>query len=212
MSPAMRHGIAVHKAIDSVIKKTGLQVDTPLTQAERALNWLDKKGYEVLGSEIKHLAPIAEDMQVFGIIDALVRECPGGRVLAIDWKTSRSLWTVTQSTDGEFYYIGTKGWQGPIYLTTPYESDIVSLQEWPTTMIYVVITEAGGVESYEYHKNLIDDKALANALELMKTAEEMGNFPKNIGTYTCNDCDFKYVCHQIPGWEKYYDERKRRQS
>ena len=206
MSPALKFGIAVHEAIS----KQDLSPDTPLAvqeRAERAINWLEKNGYEVLATEVRHLAPINDNIQVFGIIDAIARGSKGEYVL-IDWKTSRNLWTVTETEEGERVYVGTRGWQGPIYLTIPYESDIISIGEWPTRMLYVVLAETGGVEAYEYDKNSADTLALERALELMRLAEQTDNFPKNIGTYTCGDCDFKYVCWKTMGWERYYNKRE----
>jgi hypothetical protein len=98
------------------------------------------------------------------------------------------------------------GWQGPVYLTHPYDCGI--LKEWPKRMQYVVIPEFETVGVYDYYKNADDDAALVSACRMLKQAQDANNFPKNIGTYTCNSCDFKYVCWKTPGWEKYYEARK----
>ena len=213
MSPALKYGIAVHETIKGLIEKKA-DPDTPEAvreRAQRAFNWLEKTGHEVLATEARHLAPISELSQVFGIIDVIARN-PKGEVVLIDWKTSRNLWSVTTTEEGELVYVGTRGWQGPIYLTIPYESDIISIEEWPTRMLYVVLPETGGVEAYEYNKNPEDVKALANAIELLRVADIMNAYPKNIGTYTCNNCDFKYVCWKTLGWEKYYDRKENKSS
>ena len=215
MPAPMKFGIAVHEVIEKSLEQGKPPVAIAwdpipnmnvMTRAERALNWIEKQGYRILATEVQHIAPLAEDMQLFGIID-VIAETPEGESILIDWKTSSKLWTVTKLPGGELVYVGAKGWQGPVYLTPPYKSDI--LKEWPNRMKYVVIPEYETVEAYDYYKSADDDQALVAAARLMKHAHDTGNYPKNIGTYTCNSCDFKNVCWQIPGWEKYYTERRR---
>ena len=214
MSKPMRFGIAVHGAIETSLrtKKDVMELEWDpvevdvLDRAQRAVNWLQKNGYEVIATEVEHIAPLSKTIQLYGIIDCIAK-APSGEIVLIDWKTSKNLWAPLKLEGGEIVYVGAQGWQGPIYLTPPYESAI--LEEWPKKMLYVVIPEGETVEAYSYHKTDADDRALLRACELVRVAEEDGNFPKNTGTFTCNSCDFKQVCWQTIGWQKYYDARNK---
>ena len=217
MPKPLKFGIEVHDAIEKAIDGKDLYdkgtlkseySGTAIARAERAINWLDKKGWTVLATEVDHFAPLSETINVFGVIDAIAENDKGETIL-IDWKTAKSLWTPTVLADGSTVYIGAQGWQGAVYLTVPFKSDIVEPSEWPTKMLYVVIPEFETVGAYEYEKNDADDQALIRACEVVKDAKEDDNYPKNKG-YQCDagfGCDFKKVCWEQKGWTKYYDPR-----
>ena len=217
MPKPLKYGINVHDLIEKGISgeelydKETLESDfTPseIERAERAINWIEKNGYEVLATEVKHLAPLTDEIQLFGVIDVIALDRDGSPVL-LDWKTSRALWSPITTEGGEIVYVGSQGWQGPIYLTTPYESSILKPSAWPDKMQYIIIPEFETVGVYDYHKNDTDDQALIQACRVVKTSTDEGNFPKNKG-YQCDagfGCDFKKVCWEQKGWRKYYDPR-----
>ena len=217
MPKQLKFGIEVHDLIERGLsgetlydKKKAEEFEgdaKALERAERALNWVKKSGYEILALEEKHIAPLTDDIQLFGIIDCVALDKEGTPVL-IDWKTATSNWTLTKLESGEKVYIGAGGWQGPVYLTVPYESSILRPSAWPDIMKYVVIPTSGTVGVYTYEKNEADDQALLQACQAVSHATNQGWFPKNKGTWTCNRCDFKHACYKTPGWQKYYDKRK----
>jgi len=217
MPKPLKFGIEVHGLIEDGLKgkplydpKT-LESDasaTGIDRAERALNWMDKKGYEVLGLEVKHFAPLTDDINLFGVIDVVALDKMGNPIL-IDWKTSKNLWTPTTLANGDVVYIGSRGWQGPVYLTKPFESNLIAPSSWPTKMLYVIIPEYETVGAYEYEVTEEDTQALIRACETVKIAREDDNFPQNRG-YQCDanwGCDFKKVCWETKNWKKYYDPR-----
>jgi len=210
MPPHMRFGIDVHDCIEMSIqgadkekieKKHKMQV---IERTERALNWLEKSEYEVLDTEAKHFAPVTDDINVFGIIDLVARDRDGCPVL-IDWKTSRSQWPVTKTVHGELLHIGSKSWQGPVYLTPPFEDKYFG-GEWPTRMEYVIIPEHGTVQNVPYHINDADVVWLTTSLQMLKDANDNDTFPPNRG-YQCGNCDFQKVCWEVVNWSRYYNAR-----
>ena len=217
MPKPLKFGIEVHKAIEEGISGKAIYDDVTLTseysataiaRAERAFNWLDKKNYTVLGSEVEHFAYLTSNIDLFGVID-VIAEAPDGEIILIDWKTAKSLWSPTTLANGSTVYIGAQGWQGPVYLTKPKKSDIVDPEAWPTKMLYIVIPEYETVGAYEYEINEADTQALIQACEVVRTAKISGSYPKNKG-YQCDagfGCDFKKVCWDQKGWRKYYDPR-----
>lgn len=219
MPKPLKYGIAVHDIIERGLNKEELYdpktlesdyTPSEIDRAERALNWVEKNGYEVLGTEVRHLAPLTDEIQLFGIIDCIALDRDGTPVL-IDWKTSRDLWRPITLESGDIVFTGSQGWQGPIYLTIPYESSILKPSIWPDKMQYIVLPELSPVGVYDYNKNEVDDQALIAACRIVKTSTEEGNFPKNKG-YQCDagfGCDFKKVCWDQKGWRKYYDPRNK---
>lgn len=207
----MAFGIKVHDLIDQGIKGESLISGDKdaLDRAERALNWLEKSKYTILGSEERHFAPLTDDIQVFGIIDLVAVDQDGVPVL-IDWKTSSSSWTVTKNEDGESFYLGAMGWQGAMYLTQPYESSILKPSAWPDKMQYVVIPKHGTVGVYDYWKNEEDRQNLIQTCQAVKWAFDTGTLPKNKGNWTCNGCLFRRACHKTLRWKTYYNERKKK--
>lgn len=207
----MSFGIKVHNLIhDGINGKALLDKDkTAIERADRALNWLEKSKYTVLASEEKHFAPLTDDINLFGIIDLVALDQDGVPVL-IDWKTSTSNWSVTKNANGDTFYLGAEGWQGTIYLTQPYESSILKPGAWPDKMQYVVIPRHGTIGVYDYWATEESKQNLIQACKTVKTAFDIGSFPKNIGNYTCDNCLFKRVCHDMLNWKKYYKERKKK--
>ena len=218
MPKPMKFGIEVHDLIerglngeqfyDPKANKLTFKGDArALDRTERAINWAEKAGLDILALEAKHYAHLTDDIALFGVIDCIALDKDQNPVL-IDWKTSKSNWTITKNEEGEEVYIGACGWQGPVYLTVPAESSIIRPSAWPTTMKYIVIPEYGTVGEYTYEKNEADDQALIQACQAVQHAFDTGNLPKNRGTWTCNKCDFKHVCWKTKNWTKYYDKRK----
>ncbi|MFQ5822250.1 MAG: PD-(D/E)XK nuclease family protein, partial [Candidatus Heimdallarchaeota archaeon] len=173
MPKPLRDGIEAHDLIERSLSGEALYDPKTLEPlgsargidiAERAHNWAEKNGYEVLDTEVKHLAPLTEDIQLFGVIDLLALDRDGIPV-CIDWKTSAKQWTATKIEDGELVVIGATGWQGPIYLTPPAKNDILNPEEWPDKMLYVVIPKTGSVGEFPYYKNEVDDQALLRACQ-----------------------------------------------
>lgn len=212
MPPPLRKGIAAHAAIEKLITTDDMELVVEergaraAQVAERAVNWLEKNNYEVLALEQTHIAPlVAEEIQLYGVIDCLALDSSGDYV-CIDWKTSYKPWKVTTLASGELVYIDATGWQGPVYLTTPYSSDIMEVEDWPIKMIYVIIPTTGSVGEYEYYKNDKDDAALLMACQQLVAAKKIGAFPKNRG-WQCRDCDFLHSCWKTKNWERFYDAR-----
>jgi len=154
MPKPLRYGIEVHDLIDKGLSgETLYEKDTLKTKhsasaidrAERAVNWVEKNGYEVLATEVPHFANLSDEINLFGVIDVVALGRDGVPVL-IDWKTSKSLWTPTILASGEVVYIGAQGWQGPIYLTTPVESSILRPSAWPDKMQYIVIPKFDSIK------------------------------------------------------------------
>lgn len=211
MPAPLRKGIAAHSAIEQLLngKDDGKIADElgveALEVAERASNWVDKNGYTILALEEHHIAPLTDEIQLFGVIDALA-ESKEGEPVCIDWKTSYKPWSQSLLESGERVYIDAQGWQGPIYLTPPYESDILEVDAWPLEMEYVIIPKNGTVAPHTYYKNEADDTALIGVCQDLVGAKKTGRFPKNRG-WKCRSCDFKHSCWKTRGWEKYYDKR-----
>ena len=212
MPAPLRKGIAAHSAIEKLLsgENDGKIADelgaAALRVAERAQNWLDKNGYTVLALEVAHIAPLTDEIQLFGVIDCIALNKEDEPV-QIDWKTSYKPWTQNLLESGERVYIDAQGWQGAVYLTVPYESDILEVDAWPITMEYVIIPTQGTVAMHPYHKSTPDDQALIAACQQLAEAKKTGSFPKNKG-WQCRNCDFKKVCWGTPGWEKYYEARR----
>ncbi len=211
MPAPLKKGIAAHHAIEKLIN--GGDVETiaekhgaiAIGVAERAVNWLEKNDYKVLATEEQHIAPLTKDIQFYGVID-VVAEAPNGDYLLIDWKTSFKPWQIRTLESGEKIYIDAQGWQGPVYLTPPYSSDIIRVEDWPIQMLYVVIPTTGSIGEYPYYKNDHDDEALLRTCRQFSEAKAAGNFPKNKG-WQCRNCDFLHSCWKTKGWEKYYEAR-----
>ena len=205
MPKALRNGIAVHAAIEDALTGTG---EITKKEAHRVVNWVEKNGYKILGTEIKHWATLTDEIALFGVIDAIA-ETRDGETVLIDWKTASSQWTASKTKDGVLVNMNAQGWQGPIYLTPPQESSIIRPSAWPTRMQYVVIPKSGTLGVFDYEMDEKDRQSLITAANILKHAADTGSLPKNKG-WQCNRCDFQKVCWETPGWEKFYEERKKK--
>src|SRR3990167_1380249 len=203
MPPPMKFGIAVHKAIDvGIPDKT-----TPAIRmaAERLLNLADKNGYQILATEVKHFAPLTDEINVFGLIDVLALTADGKPVI-IDWKTGGYPWETTELETGELVTMKAVGWQGAIYTMPPFEMPI-EWDEWPREVHYLVVPTNGNAAIHKYHANEEDLLNLVQAATIVKEADDRGWYPKNVG-YECRDCLFMHACWKTPNWERYYDVRR----
>jgi CRISPR/Cas system-associated exonuclease Cas4 (RecB family) len=202
LPPALKNGIDVHQAIEDALTGTG---KITRDEAKRVVNWVEKNEYTILGTEVRHWAPLTDEIGLFGIIDAIA-ETRDGEVVLIDWKTANSQWTASRTKDGKLVTINAQSWQGPIYLTPPESSDIMKPSAWPTRMQYIVIPKSGAIGVWDYELTEPDRQQLITACNLLKHAADTGSFPKNKG-WQCGRCDFKRVCWESPGWEKFYEKR-----
>ena len=201
MPKPLRFGIAVHEAIQKDLE--GTEGEVRIT-AERLLNLADKNGYQILATEVKHFAPLTDDIDVFGIIDVLALTSEGKPVI-IDWKTGSYPWETTELASGELVTMKARGWQGAIYTLPPYKMPI-EWKEWPEELHYLTAPTNGGAQIHKYYAGDEDLENLRRAATMMKEAVDGGALPKNIG-YECRDCDWQKVCWQTPGWDKYYNVR-----
>jgi hypothetical protein len=207
MPKHLKFGIAVHRIMDEGVPGLGDLTDfdeDAIMTAERLSNLAEKQGYTILQTEIKHRAALTNDIDVFGIIDALALT-KEGRPILIDWKTGDYPWKGFKTEDGEVIVTKARGWQGTIYTLEPYEMPI-DWDEWPSEMHYLTAPRYGTASVHPYHANDADVRNLVWAAEQLKAAADADRFPKNVG-YLCRDCDWKKSCWGMSDWEKYYNVR-----
>lgn len=209
MPPALDFGIKVHSMVEA-----GLPNPHPEAQdfavhetAERLLNLVDKAGYTILAQEVRHIAPLTKDIDVFGIIDAIA-ELDGEPVL-LDFKTGARAWQKRKLASGEVVVPKAMGFQGSIYLTPPYPestSDYWEGEVWPNELHYLLAPKTGTTQVYKFYEDVWARQNLIHAAQLYAEAERTGKFPKNRG-WMCSNCDWMHVCWETPGWEERYIER-----
>ena len=208
--PAMDFGIRVHRMLESGLPNphtTPADLDAAEI-AERLLNLVEKAGYKILEQEVRHIAPLTADIQVFGIIDAIA-ELDGEPVL-IDFKTGARQWKKWKTEDGEVFVPKALGFQGPIYLTPPNlgsTSDYWKGKVWPGELHYLLAPNDGPTTIYHYYDSVEDRQNLIRACTMLKDAVDRGWFPLNRG-WLCADCDWFPACYRTVGWERHYVERK----
>ena len=205
MSRPMKFGIEVHELLSE-----GIPVDptNDLLAWERAKTlelMADKLGYVILDREVKHIAPLTKDIQVFGVIDVLA-ELDGVPVL-IDWKTAARTWKTIKTERGEVVVPKAAGFQGPIYLTTPHPGSTSDYWGgggvWPSELHYLLAPTTGTTKRYKYYEEDVGRQNLIQAATLLKDAVDRGWFPKNQG-YLCESCEWRNVCYKVPGWERHH--------
>ena len=207
MPRPLRFGISVHQAIEQDLEGE-MAADVRMV-AERLLNLLDKKGYKILEREVKHLAPLTDDIDVFGIIDALVLN-PDGSCGIIDFKTGSYPWETIETADGELITLKARTWQGAIYTLPPYRMP-AGWKEWPGRIDYLTAPTNGLAGIFPYYANDADLENLRRAATMMKEAEDREWLPKNVG-YECGDCLWRPACWNLPNWERHYDNRRGKQE
>ena len=204
MPKHLKFGIAVHEAIEKDIPKE--TADDARITAERLLNLADKNGYQILATEIRHLANLTDEIDVFGIIDALALG-PDGNPVLLDWKTSSYPWEATTLETGELVTMKAMGWQGTIYLLEPYKMPI-EWKGWPEELHYLIAPTNGGASIHKYYWRNEDYDNLVRAATMMKAAVDNGEpLPFNRG-FQCRSCDWLHCCWQTPNWQRHYDERR----
>lgn len=209
MPPALDFGIRVHSMIEEGLPNPHPEPDEVLAHdtAERLLNLVEKKGYVILDQEVRHLARLTDDIQVFGIIDAIASL--DGEPVLVDFKTGAYGWKKTKTAHGEIVVPKASGFQGAIYLTKPYPestSDYWDGGVWPGEMHYLLAPKNGTTQIHKYHENDWDRQNLIHAAQLYAEAERTGKFPKNKG-WLCSNCDWFHACWETKGWEDRYIER-----
>lgn len=211
VSAAEQFGIDVHKMVQNGIPADLSTVDLRVQETcAKLLRAVSNLGYEILAKEVEHIAPISEEIQVYGIIDAIART-PAGLPVLIDYKTSARSWNKVKTQDGEVVYPKAQGFQGPIYLTPPYPNTTSALPElegyWPEEMHYIVAPTDGVVGVYKYYTNEKDRRNLLWAAGQLRNAAERGEFPLNRG-WLCGDCPWAEACFKTPDWERHYTKRE----
>ena len=210
MSPAMQFGIDVHQMLEEGVPQFANEdtIDIRVYEIAQKLETMTNKlGYHILDREVKHIAPLTKDIQVFGIID-VVAELDGEPVL-IDYKTAAQTWKTVTTQEGELIVPKAVGFQGPIYLTTPYagsSSDYWGDGLWPGELHYLLAPTNGLTKVHKYYDNATDRENLLQAARQIKAAVDAGAFPKNRG-WMCGQCDWKNVCYQTRDWRKYHEEK-----
>ena len=202
MPPALAFGIAVHRLVEEGLPNPPSNENLKVIEiASKLLRLTSKLGYKIIDREIYHIAPLTDDIQVVGRIDA-VAELDGDTVL-LDYKTSGYGWKKRKTEQGETVVPKALGFQGPIYLTPPYGDK----GSWPIEMHYLLAPKNGKTAVHKFYENDEARQNLIRAATLMKDAHDRGWFPMNRG-WLCDDCDFMHACWKTPGWEKHYIERE----
>jgi hypothetical protein len=200
VSPAETFGIAVHQVMQhGPTESIGSIVDANVYETARKLSVLEnKRGYKIIEREVKHIAPLCEGIQVFGIIDA-VAELDGVPVL-LDYKTSSRSWKEVTGAGGEIIVAKSRGFQGPIYLTP-------SREGWAKQLHYLIAPENGVTAVHIFSENDADRRNLIQAAQMLKRAVDAGEFPLNEG-WLCDSCEWLHACRQTPKWQQYHGEKK----
>lgn len=214
MPPALDFGIKVHKMIEAGLPNPHTPIENleAVETAERLLNLVEKAGYRILAQEVKHLAPLTKDIQMFALIDALA-ELDGVPIL-IDFKTGARLWKKWKTMHGEIVVPKAAGFQGTIYLAPPYPgstSDHWGDGVWPDEMHFLMAPKEGPTHVYKYHANDVDKQNLIAAAQSLKDAVDKGRLPKNKG-WLCENCDWFHCCWETPNWERHYVARTHGES
>ncbi len=199
------HGYMEHDEVPA--KAKGKAADL----ARRTFEYLDKQGYTLLEqAETKHLARLTSTIDVYGKIDRWAID-PDGVPVVIDWKTAKSPWSTLKRIDGGKRHASPQAmsWQGTLYTIDPYDED-PDIFPWPDITDFVVAPKDGGkIRVHRYYQTEKDVQNLIAAAQTVEESVRTGRFSKNFG-YLCTRCKWKEVCHDIPGWEKKYEERKSR--
>ena len=203
-------GIRVHKMLEDGLPNPHTPpADLDAAEiAERLLNLVEKAGYKILAQEVKHLAPLTADIQVFGLIDAIA-ELDGEPVL-IDFKTGARQWKKWRTEEGEVFVHQPLAFWVFIIFPPPYPdstSDYWKGEVWPSEMHYLLAPTEGPTTIYKYYESDEDKQNLIRACQMLKSAVDRGSFPLNRG-WLCTDCDWMHACYKTVGWQKYYIERE----
>lgn len=206
---ALRFGIEVHTLVEKGIPTDfgayGGDLDA-VEVATKMIKVLENLNYEILAREVWHHAPLTEDIEVVGKIDIVARTKHGIPVL-MDLKTSARAWKTIKQNTGEIRVPKAETFQAPLYLTMPYENPYFDDDEWPQQLDYLVAPRDGVTKIYSFYENEEARSNLITACEMFKFALDSDyGLSLNKG-WLCNGCDWKKLCWDMPGWEKYYDER-----
>ena len=202
MPPALAFGIEVHRLVEEGLPNPPSSDNLQAIEiASKLLRLTSKLGYKIIDREIQHLAPLTNDIQVVGRIDA-VAELDGELVL-IDFKTSGYGWKKRKTELGEIVYPKALGFQGPIYLTPPYGDD----GSWPVELHYLLAPKQGKTAVHKFYENDEARQNLIRAATIMKDASDRGWFPQNRG-WLCEGCDWAPACWKWNNWQRYYTERE----
>ncbi len=203
-SPAEKKGILVHKMLEDGIPS---QPQPEYFDAYETAIKLDKMinnlGYKIIDREVKHIAQLTDEIQLFGYID-VVAELDGEPIL-VDYKTGGRPWKETKTIHGEIVVAKARGFQGPIYLTPPIVDEYFG-GEWAGRMDYLYAPNQGVTKVYSYYSNEADHQNLIRAATMIAEAAERGWFPKNQG-WLCGNCDFYNACYQTKNWRRYHKEK-----
>ena len=203
MSRAEQFGIDVHKMLERGLPNPPEETAT-YEIAHKLQTMTNNLGYKIIDREVKHFAPLTDGIQVFGYIDA-VAELDGEPVL-IDYKTGGRAWKKIKTLTGEVFVPKAIGYQGPIYLTPPYEDKYLG-GEWAGELHYLYAPNNGVTKVHKYYKNDADDDNLERTCMIIKYAADLGWFPKNRG-WLCGGCSLMHACYQTPNWKKYHKEKE----
>jgi CRISPR/Cas system-associated exonuclease Cas4 (RecB family) len=199
LSKAEKFGIEVHKMMERGLPNPP-EITDAYEIAYKLQTMTNNLGYKIIDREVTHIAPLTEGIQVFGIIDA-VAELDGEPIL-IDYKTGARKWADVKTIHGELITPKSVGYQGPVYLTRPYEDKYFG-GEWAGELHYLLAPNNGVTQVYKYHQNDTDDQNLIRTAKIIKDAADKGWFPKNRG-WLCGSCSYKHACYETPNWKKYH--------
>lgn len=167
--------------------------------------------------EIEQRFEIYPGVDLHRIIDAIgfIKNIP----ILIDWKTASTLdyWnSVPQANTPEgYHHVSPKasGFQALAYLYPPPDEELkrLGLDEWPTTIYFVVGDPRGNHSVFPYSKQEGDDEGFLSAARIMAGSIKQGLFPRVRGD-NCHagepmQCSMLPACFETKGWEKLYVEK-----
>jgi len=206
ISPWFVFGNKVHKFMEERTPAHDTEDDFEAWRlADKLWDFVESKGYKLTGEpEIKHFAPLTDDIDVFGKIDRLAI-APDGALVVIDWKTAKSPWSSLKRVHGGTEHVTPQSltWQAELYLQKPYGWE----EPWAEYAEFIVAPKDGGpVRTHRYQSTPEARANLVLACEALRDAVTLDRFPKNYG-YPCGGCRWKDVCWNIAGWESKFVAR-----